>query len=71
MEDSIDNKIKKLINISDNKNIKIGYESYGSCCIVVPKFTISITKNNSEINASALEIEDCLDNLLEKLNIEE
>lgn len=67
MEDCIDSKIKKLINISDNKKIEIEYEGYGSCCIVVPKFTISLVKDNKTKSTSALSIEDCCDNLLKEI----
>ncbi len=68
MEDSIDNKIKRLIKFSDDKKIEIAHEDYGSCCIVVPKFTMSITKDNKKITTSALSIENCCDNLLEEID---
>jgi len=67
MEDSIDNKIKKIIRNSQDKKIEISHEDYGSCCIVVPKFTMSIIKNGEKLSTNALSIEDCCDNLLEKL----
>ncbi|HOJ63660.1 MAG TPA: hypothetical protein PLE45_04495 [Spirochaetota bacterium] len=67
MSDPIEDKIKKIINASDNKKLEIGYESYGSCCIVVPKFTLSILKDNKTITTSALSIEDCCDNLIEEI----
>lgn len=67
MEESIDYKIKKLIKHSDNKKIEITEENYGSCCIVVPKFTMSIIQNGEKISTNALTIEDCCDNLIEKI----
>jgi hypothetical protein len=64
----MEEKIKELLKKVENKKVTIEFEMYAACCAAVPKYKISVIKNDEEISSSAIELEDALDYLLEKLN---
>lgn len=64
--DDMSKTIDELVKLSDNKKLVIEYETYGSCCIAVPNYIVSILKNGEKISSKALEVENSLEYLLKK-----
>lgn len=64
--DDMSKTIDELVKLSDDKKLVIEYETYGSCCIAVPNYIVSILKNCEKISSKALEIENSLEYLLKK-----